>query len=57
LPTLAAAAAGRQWDGEFLVCVLSAISAAKAQPAIAEAVLEFSSPGVAEDFMDWVFNK
>jgi hypothetical protein len=57
LPALVAAAAERQWEPEFLACALAAISAAKGQPAVAEAVLEFSSPSVAEEFLEWVFNQ
>lgn len=55
LPSLIAAASARQWDEGFLCCALSAIAAAKGQPAIAEAVLELSSE-VAGEFMEW-FNE
>ncbi|MBL8152496.1 MAG: hypothetical protein JNN15_21460, partial [Blastocatellia bacterium] len=55
LPSLIAAASARQWDEGFRCCALSAIAAAKGQPAIAEAVLELSSE-VAGEFMEW-FNE
>ncbi len=56
LPALVAAAAARQWDEGFLRCALSAIAAAKQQPAIAEAVLELS-PEVAGEFMEWFYER
>jgi hypothetical protein len=56
LPTLAAAAAARQWDEGFLCCVLAAVAAAKGQPAVAEAALELS-PEVADEFMEWFFER
>jgi hypothetical protein len=42
LPALAAQAAGRDWDDEFLRGVLAAIAAAKGSAAVAEAALELS---------------
>ncbi len=54
LPALVAAAASRQWDEAFLRCALSALAAAKGQPAVAEAVLELS-PEVAGVFMEWFY--
>jgi len=57
LPGLVAQAAGRQWESDYLACALSAIAAAKGQHAIAEAVLEMSSPQVAEEFLEWHFNQ
>lgn len=57
LPSLVALAAERQWEPEFLACALAAVAAAKGQPAVAEAVLEFTSPRVAEEFMEWVLNQ
>ncbi len=56
LPSLVAAAATRDWDAEFLVCALSAIAAAKGSGAVAEAVLELN-PGVAEEFLEWCFER
>jgi hypothetical protein len=56
LPSLVAAAASREWDEDLLLCALSAIAAAKNQPAVAEAVLELS-PEVATEFMEWFFNR
>jgi hypothetical protein len=54
LPTLVALAAERQWEPEFLACALAAVAPAKGQTAVAEAVLEFTSARVAEEFMEWV---
>ena len=56
LPALVAAAASRTWDEGFLRCALSAIAAAKNQPALAEAILELS-PDAANEFMEWWFNR
>lgn len=56
LPTLVAAASSRQWDEGFLCCALSAVAAAKGQPAVAEAVLELT-PEVASEFMEWFFER
>jgi len=57
LPTLVASASGRQWEPDFLASTLAAIAAAKGQPSIAEAVLELSSPELAEQYMEWFFNQ
>jgi hypothetical protein len=57
LPSLVAQAATRPWSAEFLACALSAVAAAKGQHAVAEAVLEMSSPQVAEDFIGWHSNR
>jgi hypothetical protein len=56
LPSLVAAAAEREWDSNFLCCALSAIAAAKGFGSVAEAVQEIN-PGVAEEFMEWYFNR
>ncbi len=56
LPALVAAASSRQWDEGFLCCALSAIAAAKGQPAVAEAALELS-PEVASEFMEWFYDR
>jgi hypothetical protein len=56
LPSLAAAAAAREWDGDFLPCVLSAIAASKGFPTVAEAALELS-PDVATEFIDWFLKR
>ena len=56
LPSLVAAAADREWDSNFLCCVLSAIAAAKGFGSVAEAVQEIN-PEVAEEFMEWFFNR
>lgn len=56
LPSLVAAASGRQWDADFLQCALSAIAAAKGQTIVAEAVQELS-PEVAGEFMEWFFER
>lgn len=53
LPPLIAVAAGRQWDGEFLVCALAALAAAKGEGIIAEAVLELNTQN-AERFLSWL---
>lgn len=52
LPSLAAEAAVREWDAEFLACVLAAVAASKGDPIVAEAAPELV-PDVARDFMDW----
>lgn len=56
LPSLVAAAAAREWDGSFLVCVLSAIAAAKGHGTVAEAAQELT-PDVAVEFMEWFFKR
>jgi len=56
LPSLVAQAAAREWDADFLQCALSAISAAKGQTVIAEVALELS-PIIAEEFMEWVYER
>jgi hypothetical protein len=56
LPSLVAAAASRPWDASLLSCALSAIAAAKNEPAVAEAVLELS-PETAKEFMEWLTNR
>lgn len=57
LPSLVAQASSRQWEAGFLACALSAIAAAKGNHAIAEAVLEMSSPQIAEKFLEWHFDQ
>jgi hypothetical protein len=52
LPALVAAAATQEWDDAFLCCALSSIAAAKGHIAIAESVLEISTP-IAEEFLEW----
>lgn len=56
LPALVAAASSREWDSNFLCCALSALAASKGFSSVAEAVLEFN-PEVAEEFMEWFFNR
>ena len=56
LPSLVAAAAEREWDSTFLCCALSAIAASKGFGSVAEAVQEIN-PEVAEEFMEWFFNR
>lgn len=56
LPSLVAATAEREWDSNFLCCALSAIAAAKGFGSVAEAVQEIN-PEVAEEFMEWFFNR
>lgn len=53
LPALAAAAAGRAWDHDFLRCALSAIAAAKGHPAMADAIGEVDSEVLLE-FREWL---
>jgi len=57
LPGLVAQAGDRPWEPGFAACALSAIAAAKGHHAVAEAVLEMSSPEVAEEFIEWHFNQ
>jgi len=52
LPSLVAAAASRDWDGDFLACALFAIAAAKGFPSVAEAAMELT-PDVATEFIEW----
>lgn len=52
LPSLVAAAAGRQWEPEFLGCCMAALAAANGQAAMAEVALELT-PEVAEEFLAW----
>jgi hypothetical protein len=56
LLALVAAAASREWDGDFLPCVLSAIAASKGFPRVADAALELS-PDIATEFIDWFFKR
>jgi hypothetical protein len=56
LPSLVAAAADREWDSNFLCCALSAIAASKGFGSVAEAVQEIN-PEIAEEFMEWFFNR
>jgi hypothetical protein len=53
LPSLVAQAAAVPWEPGFAACALAAVAAAKGQHAVAEAVLEMSSPEVAEEFIEW----
>ncbi len=57
LPALVAQAASRPWEPGFLACTLSAVAAAKGHHAVAEAVLEMSSPEVAQEFIEWHFSQ
>lgn len=56
LPSLVAAAAGREWDGGTLACALSAIAAAKGYGVVAEAAQELT-PDVATEFIEWFFKR
>jgi hypothetical protein len=57
LPGLVAQAANREWEADYLACALAAIAAVKGQHVIAEAVLEMSSPKIAEEFLDRRFEQ
>lgn len=58
LPVLVAQAASQpSWEPGFLACALSAVAAAKGHHAVAEAVLELSSPEVAQEFIEWQFSQ
>jgi hypothetical protein len=57
LPSLVAAASVRRWEPGFLVCALASIAAFKGQPAIAEALLEMSSPEIAQEFLEWLSDR
>jgi hypothetical protein len=57
LPGLVLQAASRQWEASHLACALSAIAVAQGQHSIAEALLEMSSPQVAEKFLEWHFDQ
>jgi len=56
LPGLAGAASAREWDSDFLCCVLSAVAAAKGFPSVAEAAQELS-PEIASQFMEWFYQQ
>ncbi len=56
LPSLVAAAAEREWDEDFLVCVMSALACAKGFPTVADAALELT-PSVAEEFKQWFLTR
>jgi len=56
IPALIAAASEREWDVTFLQCALSALAASNGEVSIAEAALELS-PSVAEEFLNWHFEK
>jgi hypothetical protein len=53
LPSLIAAASSRNWDADYLACVLAALAAAKGHGVIAEAVLELNIEN-AETFLGWL---
>ena len=57
LPALVAQAAGGAWSPGLAACALSAVAAAKGQHALSEALLEMSTPAVAEAFMVWVVDQ
>ncbi len=56
LPSLVAAAAQRECEGDRLACLLSAIAAAKGFAGVAEAAQELT-PEVAADFTEWFFKR
>ncbi len=56
LPSLAAAAADREWDEDFLLCALSAIAAAKGYCTAAEVIQELES-SVAKEFLEWFYSR
>lgn len=56
LPSLVAAAAARDWDGNFLACAMAALAASKGYGAVAEAALELT-PETAEAFLEWHYNQ
>jgi hypothetical protein len=53
LPRLVAQAAASAWEPGFAACALAAVAVAKGQHAVAEAVLEMSSPEIAREFIEW----
>lgn len=57
LPGLAGLALSRKREAGFVACALCAIAASQGQHAIAEAVLEMSSPEVAGQFLEWHFDQ
>ena len=57
LPGLVTQAAARHWEPSYLACALSAIAVAKGQHAIAEAIIQMSSPEVADEFLEWYFDQ
>ncbi len=57
LPGLVAQASTREWSPGFAACALSATAASKGHHAVAEAVLEMSSPEVAREFLQWHYDQ
>ncbi len=53
LPEIVAKTATRPWTPEYAACALAAISAAKGHHALAEAILEMTSPNMALEVVDW----
>ena len=57
IPALVARAAQKQWSPAFTACALSAAAAAKGQHALAEALLELTSPEMVGEFMEWLHDR
>lgn len=57
IPALEASAAGKQWSASFTACVVSATAAAKGQHALAEALLEMTSPEAIREFLEWSYDR
>lgn len=57
LPGLVAQAAAERNGSSFAACALSATAAALGQHAMAEAVLEMTSPDISEEILEWLRNR
>jgi hypothetical protein len=53
IPGLVASAVDAQWSTAFTTCALSATAAAKGQHALAEALLDLTSPDTVDEFLKW----
>lgn len=54
LPALVAEAAAERNDAGFATCALAAVAAAMRQHAMAEAILEMSTPELAREVLGWL---
>jgi len=57
LPALVAEAASVRNDPDFAACATAAIATALGQHAMAEVILEMSTPGLALDVLGWLYDR